>query len=62
MSLRDIAKDLQTKMQCRCDLDNWEPDTRTGHTWVCPIHTTALVKADLLPADSPIHNHVMEKS
>jgi hypothetical protein len=24
--------------QCYCDLDNWQPDPRTGHTTVCQIH------------------------
>lgn len=34
---RDISE-----MQCKCDLDNWEPDDRTGHSWVCPIHDAML--------------------
>lgn len=32
------AKELRKEMQCRCDLDNWEPEYETGHSWVCPIH------------------------
>jgi hypothetical protein len=31
--------------QCRCDLDNWQPDKRTGHTSVCPVHKAALTKS-----------------
>lgn len=31
-------------MQCRCDLDNWQPDPRTGHSWVCPIHKATIGK------------------
>lgn len=25
-------------LQCNCDLDNWEPEPDTGHSWVCRIH------------------------
>lgn len=39
---RDKAKLLEKTMKCRCDLDNWEPDKRTGHSWVCPIHKAAM--------------------
>lgn len=31
-------------MRCNCDLDNWEPERSTGHSWVCRIHTTAVGK------------------
>jgi hypothetical protein len=39
--LRDIAKDLSKTMRCNCDLDNWEPERDTGHSWVCRIHKAA---------------------
>ena len=31
-------------MQCNCDLDNWEPEALTGHSWVCRIHKAAIKK------------------
>ena len=33
-----IAKGLSKTMRCFCDLDNWEPEHATGHSWVCQIH------------------------
>lgn len=41
-TLREIATDLELVMRCNCDLDNWQPDTRSGHSWVCRIHKRAL--------------------
>jgi hypothetical protein len=29
-------------VRCTCDLDNWEPDRRTGHSKVCRIHKITL--------------------
>lgn len=40
-TLRIIASEYAATMQCRCDLDNWEPERSTGHSWVCPIHKAA---------------------
>lgn len=28
-------------MRCNCDLDNWQPESDTGHSWVCRIHVAA---------------------
>jgi len=40
--LRAIVKDLKGDgMQCNCDLDRWEPEIDTGHSWVCRIHKQA---------------------
>ena len=39
---REIAEILEKEMQCNCDLDNWEPEKKTGHSWVCRIHKKAL--------------------
>ncbi len=33
-----IVDQLEQKMQCNCDLDNWVPTGTTGHTSVCRIH------------------------
>lgn len=30
---------------CNCDLDNWTPESVTGHSWVCWVHKSALVLA-----------------
>ena len=29
-------------MRCNCDLDNWEPEQSTGHSWVCRIHSATM--------------------
>ena len=36
--LWQLAAELKKTMQCNCDLDNWEPELSTGHSWVCRIH------------------------
>ena len=41
-SLREIAADLKAQgMRCNCDLDTWEPERSSGHSWVCRIHKKA---------------------
>lgn len=43
-TLREIAQSLKADgMQCNCDLDNWEPERDSGHSWVCRIHKKAVV-------------------
>lgn len=42
--LCEIAAELKANgMRCNCDLDNWEPERTTGHSWVCRIHKRAMV-------------------
>jgi hypothetical protein len=41
-TLREIVEEIKPNMQCNCDLDNWEPEQSTGHSWVCRIHKEAL--------------------
>ena len=36
------AELLAGGMQCNCDLDNWEPERSTGHSWVCRIHKVVI--------------------
>ncbi len=36
------ASELEKTMRCFCDLDRWEPEIETGHSWVCPIHKEAV--------------------
>lgn len=40
-TLQEIARGLGKTMQCNCDLDNWQPEPDTGHSWVCRIHKAA---------------------
>ena len=50
VSLLGIVAELEKTMQCNCDLDNWEPERDTGHSWVCRIHKAA--KAGVFPVRS----------
>lgn len=38
----EIAQEIARTTQCNCDLDNWEPEKLTGHSWVCRIHKLAI--------------------
>lgn len=41
--LLEYANDFREGgMPCNCDLDNWEPERSTGHSWVCRIHKAAI--------------------
>lgn len=43
---REHVADLKAEgMRCNCDLDAWEPEASTGHSWVCRIHKAALSRA-----------------
>jgi hypothetical protein len=39
--LRAIVKRIEPTMQCNCDLDKWEPERSTQHSFVCRIHVAA---------------------
>ena len=39
--LKERVAELETRYQCNCDLDNWEPERDTGHSTVCGIHRLA---------------------
>lgn len=43
-SLKQIVEECEKEMQCNCDLDNWQPENSTGHSWVCRIHKAAMRK------------------
>ena len=45
-SIKDTVRELEKNMQCTCDLDNWEPTKRTGHSVVCQIHKKAIFQMD----------------
>ncbi len=42
-TLLAIANELENNMKCNCDLDNWEPESSTGHSWVCRPHRSGCV-------------------
>lgn len=39
--LRKAVREIKKATQCNCDLDRWEPERDTGHSWVCRIHKLA---------------------
>ena len=42
-SLQQIANEIyKNGMSCNCDLDKWEPERNTGHSWVCRIHKAVI--------------------
>lgn len=42
MTVKDIAAKLKSVgMRCNCDLDNWEPEIISGHSYFCRIHKAA---------------------
>ena len=41
-TLKEIVSGLEKTVQCNCDLDNWQPEPNTGHSWVCRIHRFAI--------------------
>ncbi len=40
---REISLELEKAMGCNCDLDNWQPENSTKHSWVCRIHKEAMI-------------------
>ncbi len=45
-TLKEYAAWLYSNhMRCNCDLDTWEPERSTGHSWVCRIHKEAVAMA-----------------
>ena len=42
--LKEIAREIAKTTQCNCDLDKWEPERSTGHSFVCRIHKLAIEK------------------
>ncbi len=45
-TLKQMAAEESIKMQCNCDLDNWEPELTTGHSHVCRIHKAVLARLE----------------
>jgi len=46
--IKAIVKNLESRMQCNCNLDKWEPERLTGHSFVCRIHRAALAEAQTI--------------
>ena len=42
--MKATVKELESRLQCNCDLDKWEPERSTGHSFVCRIHKIAVEK------------------
>jgi hypothetical protein len=44
---KEVADALEVQgMKCNCDLDNWAPTVKTGHSEVCRIHRAAIEPAN----------------
>jgi len=43
-SIKDIVEEKKRTLRCNCDLDNWQPETTTGHSWVCRIHKASIAE------------------
>jgi len=41
-ALSPIVQEKEKALRCNCDLDNWQPEPQTGHSWVCRIHKAAM--------------------
>lgn len=44
-----VQRIIDEGMRCNCDLDNWEPEPYTGHSWVCRIHKEAMRRYAEIP-------------
>lgn len=38
LRMHAMARELRKTMQCNCNLDRYEPENSTGHSFVCRIH------------------------
>ncbi len=43
-TLKECVNEIAETARCNCDLDNWEPERDTGHSYVCRIHKMAKVR------------------
>lgn len=41
MKLKEIVKQVEKEQQCNCDLDNFQPQIDSGHSFVCRIDNIA---------------------
>ena len=42
-AIKEIVKQVKDEgMSCNCDLDAWQPEAESGHSWVCNIHKESL--------------------
>ena len=39
-----LVAGAEKENQCCCDLDNYQPDPETGHSWVCIIHKLVIAE------------------
>ena len=52
-TLKEIVRQIESSVPCKCDLDRWEPEKSTGHSWVCPIHKAAIAVRDAIAKPAP---------
>jgi len=41
-TLKEIVTETEKELHCNCDLDKWQPERDTGHSFVCRIHKRAV--------------------
>ncbi len=41
-TMKPIVDEVKKQHRCNCDLNNWQPEELTGHSWVCRIHQIAV--------------------
>ena len=41
-TLKEIVTETEKELHCNCDLDMWQPERDTGHSFVCRIHKRAV--------------------
>lgn len=45
MTLKEHVEVVKAEgVKCNCDLDKWQPEPNTGHSFVCHIHKEALTR------------------
>ncbi len=47
-TMKPIVDEVAKEHRCNCDLDNWQPEEQTGHSWVCRIHKIAMNRFNAL--------------
>lgn len=60
IDIKCIVENLEKTMRCNCDLDTWEPEEFTGHSWVCRIHKMAIEKF-ITQENLPTNKNKLEK-
>ena len=51
-SIMPIVKEKEKIMRCNCDLDKWQPEISTEHSWVCRIHKASMSEWGMIKEES----------